>query len=138
MVSTSTDQSYDEWDVNFHDDFIPEFNGMDMDVRRGLWAATLALERSGPKTGRPHVDTLHGSRHANMKELRFKAKSGNEIWRAAFAFDPLRCACLLVAGAKQGKSESEFYRQLIRVADERFDDHLAKLMNEMTTTSTRS
>jgi hypothetical protein len=28
-------------------------------------------EQFGPQLGRPHVDTLKGSRHAHMKELRF-------------------------------------------------------------------
>ena len=28
----------------------------------------LPLERFGPQLGRPHVDTLKGSRHAKMKE----------------------------------------------------------------------
>ena len=41
-----------------------------------------------------------GSRHANMKELRFDADDG--VWRVAFAFDPKRKAILLVAGDKSG------------------------------------
>ena len=53
------------------------------------------LEQFGPQLGRPRVDTLKGSRHANMKELRFDADDG--VWRLAFAFDPKRKAILLVA-----------------------------------------
>lgn len=45
----------------------------------------------------------------------------------AFAFDPRRRAILLVCGDKSGGSEKRFYRQLIRKADDRFDDHLARL-----------
>ncbi len=30
------------------------------------------------------ADTLNGSHHANMKELRFKVADG--VWRVAFAF----------------------------------------------------
>lgn len=71
------------------------------------------------------MDTLNGSRHANMKELRFSAAGGE--WRAAFAFDPKRRAILLVAADKSGASETRFYRELIRKADERFDAHLARL-----------
>jgi hypothetical protein len=51
---------------------------------------------------------MNGSRHANMKELRFQAADG--IWRVAFAFDPQRRAVLLVAGDKSGHSEKRFYR----------------------------
>ena len=83
------------------------------------------LQEFGPQLGRPRVDTLNGSRHANMKELRFSAAGGE--WRVAFAFDPRRKAILLVAGDKSGGSEKRFYRELIRKADERFDTHLARI-----------
>jgi hypothetical protein len=82
------------------------------------------LEQFGPQVRRPRADTLNGSRHANMKELRFRAADGG--WRVAFAFDPNRKAILLVAGDKSGVSEKRFYRQLIEKADARFDAHLAK------------
>lgn len=74
------------------------------------------------------MDTLNGSRHKNMKELRFAAADGE--WRVAFAFDPKRKAILLVAGDKSGGSEKRFYRQLIAKADERFDAHLGRLKRE--------
>jgi hypothetical protein len=48
----------------------------------------------------------------------------------AFAFDPLRCAILLIAGDKSGSSEKRFYRQLIEIADGRFNDHLTKLTEQ--------
>lgn len=79
----------------------------------------------GPQLRRPHADTLKGSKHANMKELRLRAAGG--VWRVAFAFDPDRSAFLLVAGDKSGMSEHRFYRQLIDVADRRYDDHLETL-----------
>ncbi len=88
----------------------------------------LTLEQFGPLLGRPRVDTLKGSRHANMKELRFDAADG--VWRVAFAFDPKRKAILLVAGDKSGGSEKRFYRLLIAKADERFDGHLSRLKKE--------
>lgn len=64
--------------------------------------------------GRPRVDTLNGSKRANMKELRFDAADG--VWRIAFAFDPKRKAILLVAGDKSGVSEKKFYKALIAKA----------------------
>jgi len=72
---------------------------------------------------RPRSDTLNGSKHANMKELRFDAHGG--VWRVAYAFDPDRKAILLVAGNKSGVSQKRFYKALIKRADERFDEHLA-------------
>ena len=69
---------------------------------------------------------LKGSSHANMKELRF----ADGEWRVAFAFDTKRKVILLVAGDKSGGSEKQFYRELIRKGDERFDAHLARLKKE--------
>ena len=77
----------------------------------------------GPSLKRPHADTLNGSKHANMKELRCKAADG--VWRIAFAFDVKRQGILLVAGDKAGVNEKRFYKNLIAKADARFDQHLA-------------
>src|SRR5258705_8505649 len=97
-------------------------------VRTEILALSRFLQQFGPQLGRPRIDTLHGSHHANMKELRFSAADGE--WRVAFAFDTKRKAILLVAGNKSGVSEKRFYRDLIRKADERFDSHLARLKKE--------
>jgi hypothetical protein len=107
------------------DEFRPEFDALALDVRRELLALARVLQEFGPQLGRPRVDTLKGSRHANLKELRFSAADGE--WRVAFAFDPTRKAILLVAGDKSGGSEKRFYRELIRRADERLDAHLARI-----------
>lgn len=114
-----------EWTVRFHDDFDPEFDALPTEVQDELLARATLLSRIGPTLGRPHVDTLAGSKHANMKELRFEAADG--VWRVAFAFDPSRAAVLLVAGDKSGVSQKRFYRSLIERADERFDQHLVAL-----------
>jgi hypothetical protein len=107
------------------DEFEPEFQALHEDVRTEILALAIVLEQFGPQLGRPRVDTLKGSRHANMKELRFSAADGE--WRVAFAFDRRRTAILLVAGDKSGGSQKRFYRELIRKADERFDAHLARI-----------
>ncbi len=77
-------------------------------VRIDLAAAANVLGERGPALGRPYVDTLNGSKHANMKELRFKSNGG--VWRVAFAFDPKRNAVVLIA-----------------IADVRYDEHLSDL-----------
>jgi hypothetical protein len=112
------------WKIIFHDDFDPEFDEFTQDVQDNLLAAARAVQMAGPKAGRPHVDTLKGSKHANMKELRFTAHDGTQVWRVAFAFDPRRNGIVLVGGDKQGKDEKRFYKALIKVADARLDAHL--------------
>jgi hypothetical protein len=114
-----------QWTVRFHDEFQPEFNAMPEGVQDELLAEAGFVQRFGPQTARPHVDTLKGSAYPNMKELRFEAEHAE--WRAAFAFDPKREAILLVAASKSGVSEKKFYKGLIGTADKRYAQHLAML-----------
>ncbi len=111
--------------VEIAEEFEPEHFALPLEARRTIIALARLLRQFGPQLGRPRVDTLNGSRHANMKEMRFSAAGGE--WRLAFAFDPARQAILLVAGDKSGGSSRRFYRTLVRKADERFDRHLARL-----------
>ena len=113
------------WTVLFHEEFDVEFQAPDQDLQDELLAHTKLLEEFGPKLGRPAVDTLAGSKHANPKELRFGWK--REVWRVAFAFDPQRHAILLAAGDKRGAESRRFYRTLIASADKRFDEYVAAL-----------
>ena len=112
------------WAVSFDEAFYGEFLAFPEVVQDELLAMAKLLETFGPTLKQPHVDTLAGSRHANLKELRFSAADG--VWRVAFAFDPERQAILLVGGDKSGKSQKQFYKSLIRKADTRFDAHLAR------------
>lgn len=115
------------WVVELADEFDLEFEKLSPSVQDEIAALSRLLQQFGPQLGRPRVDTLHGARHSNMKELRFSAAGGE--WRLAFAFDPKRHAILLVAGDKSGGSQKRFYRELLRKADDRFDAHLARLKN---------
>lgn len=114
-----------EWDVRFEPAFAAEAKGFARAVQLEIAALAGLLRQFGPQLRRPHCDTLNGSKQANMKELRFALPDGE--WRIAFAFDPLRQAILLVGGSKSGTNEKQFYRDLIRVADERFNAHLKRL-----------
>jgi hypothetical protein len=113
------------WVVLFDDEFEQEYLALQQEVQDQLMAHAKLLQDYGPQLGRPHADTLKGSKHANMKELRFPA--GDGVWRVAFAFDPRRRAILLVAGDKSGVSEERFYKGLIAKADRRFTAHVQRL-----------
>ncbi len=67
-----------------------------------------------------------------LKTYVFDRIIADGVWRVAFAFDPRRYAILLVAGDKSGGSESRFYKQLIKTADARFDEHFAQQMRKIT------
>lgn len=92
-----------------------------------LAEAILVLEEKGPLLGRPLIDTLNGSKHRNMKELRIAVGGA---WRFAFAFDPVQQAVFFVGGNKEGGSSRKFYKRLIRTADKRFDEWLEALKQE--------
>ena len=117
------------WPVSTTDVFDEWFQALDEEERAEIEAKANLLELFGPALGRPHADTLNGSRFANMKELR--ADVADHTLRIAFAFDPSRAAILLVGGDKRGKPQKPFYRQLIAKADVLYAEHLGT-MKKMT------
>lgn len=104
---------------------------LDGGSREQVVAAVELLEEHGPHLGRPLVDSVVGSRHKNMKELR-PGSSGRSELRLLFAFDPERSAIILVAGDKAG-AWKRWYRQSIPKADDLFDEHLRTLKGEGST-----
>jgi hypothetical protein len=69
-----------KWAVALADKFIPEFDVLAEVVRSEILALARVLQEFGPPLGPPRVDTLKGSRHANMKELQFSAADGEGEW----------------------------------------------------------
>ena len=113
------------WEVLLHDAFVEELEQLNERLQDELFAHAKLLANYGPHLGRPTVDTLKGSSYFNMKEMRFSWQQ--EIWRVAFAFDPSRQAILLVGGNKCGVNQSRFYKRLIDVAENRYQEHLQNL-----------
>jgi len=114
------------WDVEYTDEFGEWWGDLDAEERKSITASVGLLEQLGPALSRPHADTMKGSRHANMKELRTQHQ-GRPI-RIFFAFDPRRSAILLVGGDKSG--DKRFYEKLIPEADRLYDEHLEELKKE--------
>lgn len=114
-----------EVDLEFVEAWLLE---LDQNSYEQVVAAVELLGEHGPQLGRPLVDSVVGSRHRNMKELR-PGSSGRSELRILFAFDPQRKAILLIAGDKAG-SWTKWYRENIPIADTRFDDQLKKLKGE--------
>ena len=114
MWEVATTAEFDEW-------FAALVSGGQAEVI----AKVNLLKMFGPQLKRPHADTLKGSKHPNMKELRADTKQ--QRLRIAFAFDPKRRAILLIGGSKLGVSQQRFYKQLIAKADGLYEAHLAAL-----------
>lgn len=113
------------WQVEFTRQFEKWWEGLSGEEQKAVAAKVLLLEEVGPSLGRPHADTVRGSRHPNMKEL--VAQSGGNPYRVLFAFDPRRVAILLLGGQKGG---NVWYKGAIPAADKLYDEHLATLRRE--------
>jgi hypothetical protein len=114
-----------QWQVEFHPECEVWADKLDQADAEALLAAIRVLRDQGPALGRPLVDTVVASRHANMKELRPGSTGRTEI-RVLFAFDIQRQAILLVGGDKSG-DWAGWYSRNIPVADARFGEHQAAL-----------
>lgn len=114
------------WEIEYTDEFFDWWQTLSVAEQDALAASVGVLEVRGPNLGRPHVDTVHGSRFANMKELRTQV--GGRPLRTFFAFDPRRTAILLLGGDKTG--DERFYDRMIPLADQLFETHLKEIENE--------
>ena len=109
------------WEVEFHPQCEKWADDLEPSDQEALLAAVRILRAEGPTLGRPLADTVKGSRHKNMKELRPGSTGRTEI-RVLFAFDRERKAIVLVGGDKSDDWKG-WYSANIPVADERFDEH---------------
>lgn len=124
------------WSVEFHPDCEAWANDLPQADKEALLAAKRVLASEGPTLGRPLVDTVEGSHHANMKELRPGSTGRTEI-RVLFAFDLEREAILLVGGDKSD-DWSGWYEKNIPIADHRFDEHQERLKAKRAPTKERA
>jgi hypothetical protein len=114
------------WEVEYTDEFEHWWNSLDEAEQDSVAIGVEALQEFGPNLPRPYVDTLKGSKHVNMKELRTQHRGRQ--FRTLFAFDPRRCAILLIGGDKTG--DNRFYHRMIPLADRLYDEHLDTLKRE--------
>lgn len=92
------------WTVLLHSDFDAELAALDELLQDELLAHARLLAEFGPHLGRPIVDTLKGSRHPNMKELRFGWQGG--AWHS-HSIHSARRFCWSGA-TKEGRTRSVF------------------------------
>jgi hypothetical protein len=111
------------WTVITTDLFNEWLEQQDESTQEKVLAALVVLQQQGPSLGRPLVDTVYDSKFTNMKELRVQHR-GKPL-RAFFAFDPLRQAIVLCIGDKGGKKR--FYTEMLTIADQQYELHLATL-----------
>jgi hypothetical protein len=110
------------WEVVYSTEFEQWLSALDLDSAKSIARSLGILEEFGPVLGRPYVDTLKGSRIKNLKELRTQCRQS--VYRTLFVFDAARQAVILVGGDKRG--DRDFYRRMIPLAEEVFDDYIRR------------
>ena len=114
------------WDVEYTDEFGEWWNELDEDAQDKIAVSVRLLEMRGPQLEFPHSSKIRGSRHPHMRELRTQVNG--HPFRTLYAFDPRRCAILLIGGDKTGRDD--WYEVFVPVADRLYDDHLSHLKDE--------
>ncbi len=113
------------WKIEITDEAAKWLEGLDGKDWEAMSVTLDVLETEGPSLGRPLVDSIKGSRHHNMKELR--SVGGN--LRALFCFDPRRTAIVLLGGDKTDNWQG-WYDENIPIADDLYDSYLRELEKE--------
>ena len=113
------------WNITETTEYSEWFVTLSGKQQRSVFERLELLKMHGPGLTRPYADTLKGSRHTNLKELRISSEG---TLRILFGFDPERKAVLLLGGDKSERSMwNDWYRVAIKRADDLFEQHI----NEM-------
>ena len=114
------------WDIEYTDEFAGWWDGLGEKEQVSVSASVDLLGFLGPGLGYPHSSDIKGSRHGNLRELRIQHTG--RPYRVLYAFDPRRCALLLVGGDKTGKNR--WYEKHVPLAERLYDVHLDALAKE--------
>lgn len=111
-----------EWPLWATDEFRTWFDGLPESAAIAVDAKIQLLAETGPALGRPHADTLKGTRYPNLKELRIS--HAGHAYRVLFAFDPRRAVVLLLGGSKTGR---RWYAAAIPAAEKLYREYLESI-----------
>jgi len=104
------------WPIEYTEEYEDWFSAQEEESKVVINAKIIVLSEFGPNLGRPYVDTIKGSKYTNLKELRIRNK--NFVIRILFCFNKSRKCWLIIGGNKKGKNEEDFYKNLIKKAEE--------------------
>jgi hypothetical protein len=104
------------WSIEYTKEYETWFTNQEEENKMAINTKVILLQEFGPNLGRPYVDTIHGSKYTNLKELRINRK--NTALRILFCFNKIRNCWLLIGGNKKGKNEPDFYKKIINQAED--------------------
>jgi hypothetical protein len=111
------------WEVEYTDEFEHWWDQLTEDEQIDISAVVGLLEVKGPHLDFPYSSGITHSKFDHMRELRIQHKG--EPYRVLYAFDPLRCAILLLGGNKTG--DNRWYDRAVPQADKLYQQHLEEL-----------
>ncbi len=114
------------WEVEITEEFGGWWDCLSAEEQGDVNTSVMLLEARGPSLPFPHSSKVLSSRHSGMRELRIQHRG--RPYRVFYAFDPRRCAILLIGGDKTGNDR--WYEQFVPVADRLYDDHLQLIENK--------
>jgi len=115
-----------KWVVEYTDEFGEWWDGLTEAEQESVRASIKLLGDYGPNLPFPHSSGVKASRHTHMRELRIQ--HAGRPFRVLHAFDPRRCAILLIGGDKTGNDR--WYEEYVPIADRLYDEHLETLKKE--------
>jgi hypothetical protein len=86
------------WSIEYTQEYEDWFSFQEEENKIAINAKVILLSEFGPQLGRPYVDTIHGSKYKNLKELRVKYK--NTVFRILFCFNKNRNCWLILEKRK--------------------------------------
>ncbi len=115
-----------QWEVEYTDEFGEWWDSLKEAEQESIRSGVMLLGTFGPNLRFPHSSGINGSKHGCMRELRIQ--HAGRPYRVLFAFDPRRCAMLLIGGDKTG--DDRWYDKNVPIADRLYDIHLESLRKE--------
>ncbi|NLX25431.1 MAG: addiction module toxin RelE [Lentisphaerae bacterium] len=114
------------WEVEYTDEYGDWWSGLSIGEQDDIEATVNLLAERGPNLPFPFSSGISGSKHSHMRELRIQ--HAGDPYRVLYAFDPRRCAILLIGGNKTGNNR--WYDEYVPKADRLYDTHLKELEKE--------
>ncbi len=115
-----------KWDIEYTDEFGDWWATLIEPEQESVKASIELLGEFGPNLRYPHSSGITTSKHDHLRELRIQ--HAGHPYRVLYAFDPRRCAILLLGGDKTGNPR--WYDEQVPVADRLYDEHLETLKKE--------
>lgn len=114
------------WEVEYTDEFEDWWNYLNESEQIEIASVVGLLEQCGPNLRYPFSSGIEGSKLSHLRELRIQ--HSGEPYRVLYAFDPRRCAILLIGGNKTGGNR--WYEKNIPRAERLYQEHLGLLEQE--------